>query len=150
MRIISGKYKGIRFNPPKNFPSRPTTDQAKEALFNMVNNWYYIEDLKILDLFSGTGNISLEFASRGAENITAVEKNSHVVRYCEKLMKKFEVTEVNLIRSDVFEFLNKHSQQYELIFADPPYDFSLEDFSKIQVIIASKSSKLLNYKLKSL
>ena len=79
MRIISGKYKGKRLTAPKKLPVRPTTDMAKEALFNILNNNYYFEDLTILDLFSGTGNISFEFASRGANSVTAVDKNLSLI-----------------------------------------------------------------------
>ena len=81
MRIISGKYKGKRLIAPKKLPVRPTTDMAKESLFNILNNLYYFEDLQVLDLFAGTGNISFEFASRGTSNITSVDENFGCIKY---------------------------------------------------------------------
>ncbi|MGB0897573.1 MAG: RsmD family RNA methyltransferase, partial [Flavobacteriaceae bacterium] len=90
MRIISGKYKGRRLTAPKNLPVRPTTDMAKEALFNIINNEYYFETLSVLDLFAGTGNISYEFASRGVPQITSVDRNSGCVRYMNTIAEEFE------------------------------------------------------------
>lgn len=121
MRIISGIHKGHRFNPPKGFPSRPTTDQAKEALFNIIGNWYYFEELKVLDLFSGTGNISMEFSSRGTEHIVAVEKDFKVIKFAKTLCDKLGIENISQIKGDVYEFLEKHSDSYDVIFADPPF-----------------------------
>lgn len=103
---------------------------SKEALFNILNNQYYLEDLSILDLFSGTGNISYEFASRGAQNITAVDGNIGCVRFITKTAKELNY-EISVIKSDVFQFLKKHIGQYDIVFADPPYDFDLEKFTSI-------------------
>lgn len=105
MRIISGKHKGFRFNPPKFFTSRPTTDQAKEALFNIINNWYYFEDLKVLDLFGGTGNISLEFLSRGATDVTYVEKSRRVSQYASQIFNEHKEHTIKIVNADVFQFL---------------------------------------------
>jgi 16S rRNA (guanine(966)-N(2))-methyltransferase RsmD len=130
MRIISGKYKSKRLQAPKNLPVRPTTDMAKEALFNILNNLYYLNDISVLDLFSGTGNISYEFASRGTENITAVDANFGCVKYINTISKELDFN-INTYKSDVFKFLSGCTVKFDVIFADPPYDFELEKFEKI-------------------
>lgn len=137
MRIISGKHKGRRLSAPKNLPVRPTTDMAKESLFNILNNNYYIEDLQVLDLFSGTGNISYEFASRGCENIIAVDQNYNCIRFIQKICKEFDF-DIDCIKSDVYKFLDKTKIQNDIVFADPPYDFSDEDFAKIASLVFEK------------
>ncbi|NIJ45249.1 16S rRNA (guanine966-N2)-methyltransferase [Wenyingzhuangia heitensis] len=134
MRIISGKYKSRRLTAPSNLPVRPTTDMAKEGLFNMINNWYYFNDINVLDLFAGTGNISFEFASRGTEDILSVDKHSGCIYYINKIAKELEF-DIDTIKADVFSFLEKHSGTYDVIFADPPYDFSDEQFSKIANLV---------------
>ena len=130
MRIISGKHKGRRLSPPKNLPVRPTTDMAKESLFNIINNSYYWDSLTVLDLFSGTGNIAIEFASRGAKEITCVDKNAGCVKYINELNKEFDAN-MSIYKSDVYKFLDSATKSYKLIFADPPYDFSQDRFEKI-------------------
>lgn len=134
MRIISGKHKGRRLTAPNNLPVRPTKDMAKEALFNILNNRYYFPDLKVLDLFSGTGNISFEFASREVAQITAVDLNAGCVNYIDKISNQLEL-EIGTIKSDVFSFLAKHTQKYDIIFADPFYDMEKMDFAKIPALI---------------
>jgi 16S rRNA (guanine(966)-N(2))-methyltransferase RsmD len=134
MRIISGVFKGRRITAPKKLPVRPTTDMAKEALFNILNNKYYLDDISVLDLFSGTGNISYEFASRGTEKITAVDDNYGCIKFINETAEAFEMT-ISTIKSDVFKFLEKSKQKYTIIFADPPYDFELEAFSKIPELV---------------
>jgi len=124
MRIISGKLKGIRFNPPKNLPVRPTTDMAKEALFNILKNQIDIDFIKVLDLFSGTGNISLEFASRNAVSVTSVDKNFGCYNYLKKVADEQKIDNLKVIKADVFKFLNEETEKFDLIFADPPYDLS--------------------------
>lgn len=124
MRIIGGKLKGIRFYPPKNLPVRPTTDLAKEALFNILQNQYHLENLKILDLFSGTGNISLEFASRNAKHITSVDKNFGCYQFLKKTAEEQNLAQIKAVKADVFKFLNQETDKFDLIFADPPYDLS--------------------------
>jgi len=124
MRIISGKLKGIRFNPPKNLPVRPTTDMAKEALFNILQNQIDIDFIKVLDLFSGTGNISLEFASRNAVSVTSVDKNFGCYNYLKKVADEQKIDNLKVIKADVFKFLNEETEKFDLIFADPPYDLS--------------------------
>ena len=130
MRIISGIYKGKRLQAPKNLPVRPTTDMAKESLFNILNNLYYFQDLKVLDLFAGTGNISFEFASRGTQNITAVDGHYGCVKFINTTSKQLDAP-INAIKSDVFKYLNKTPQKYDVIFADPPYDFTEAQFEQI-------------------
>ncbi|WP_299126109.1 16S rRNA (guanine(966)-N(2))-methyltransferase RsmD [uncultured Winogradskyella sp.] len=134
MRIISGIYKGRRITAPKKLPVRPTTDMAKEALFNILNNQYYFDDISILDLFSGTGNISYEFASRGTEQITAVDDNYGCIKFINETAEAFEMS-ISTIKSDVFKYLEKSKQQYTIIFADPPYNFELDAFSKIPELV---------------
>lgn len=121
MRVIGGKYKGKYFNV-KGFKSRPTTDKAKEGLFNILNNRYYFEDLKVLDLFSGTGSISFEFASRGSNDVTLVEKNFNHYRAISKFLKDEKIEEIKAFKADTFKFLEKTEETYDLVFADPPYD----------------------------
>ena len=130
MRIISGKHKSKRLQAPKNLPVRPTTDMAKEALFNILNNLYYFQDITVLDLFSGTGNISYEFASRGTENIVAVDAHSGCIKYINKTSKELNLS-INSYKSDVFKFLERTNLKFDIIFADPPYNFEIEQFKRI-------------------
>ena len=134
MRIISGKYKGRRLNPPKKLPVRPTTDMVKEALFNILNNRIYFNKLSVLDLFSGTGSISFEFASRGTENITAVDQDYGCVKFISKTTEEFNMP-INVIKSDAFKYLQSCDHKYTIIFADPPYDFSDDLFKKIHNLV---------------
>jgi len=134
MRIISGKYKGRKLVAPKKLPVRPTTDMAKEALFNILNNRYYFDEISVLDLFAGTGNISYEFASRGTDNITCVDQNYGCIKYINETAESFEMS-INTIKSDVFSFLENHQQPYTIIFADPPYEFPVEEFAKIPELV---------------
>lgn len=122
MRIIGGRLKGLRLNPPTNLPVRPTTDLAKEALFNILNNQLDFEGLKVLDLFSGTGNIAMEFASRNAEKVVAVDRAAQCVQYLKDMAVKVKLPEITTFKADVFKFLEAETDQYDLIFADPPYD----------------------------
>ncbi len=124
MRIISGIHRGRKIIAPKNLPVRPTTDMAKEALFNILNNNFDFESVKVLDLFSGTGNISYEFASRSCKEITAVDNDSGCVNYINKTAEKLNFKNLNAIKANVLSFLEFPQQQYNIIFADPPYNFS--------------------------
>lgn len=130
MRIISGKYKGRRIAPPKNLPVRPTTDMSKEALFNVLNNHFNFSELKILELFAGTGSISYEFASRGCSPILCIDGDMGCVNFIKKTAKEFDF-DITAIKSDVFKFLEKHKGNYDIIFADPPYGMSQKEFEKI-------------------
>jgi 16S rRNA (guanine966-N2)-methyltransferase len=138
MRIISGLFKGRRITAPKKLPVRPTTDMAKEALFNILNNRYYFDDISVLDLFAGTGNISYEFASRGTENILAVDENYGCIKFINDTSESFDMA-ITTIKSDVFKFLEQNNQKYTIIFADPPYNFELEEFTKIPELVFDNS-----------
>ena len=122
MRIISGSHKGRRVIAPKKLPVRPTTDRSKEGLFNILQHRLNFESLHVLDLFSGTGNISYEFASRGIANITAVDQNRHCVNFIKKTATDIGLT-INSLQSDSITFLKKKVSHYDLIFGDPPYDW---------------------------
>ncbi|WP_081211541.1 RsmD family RNA methyltransferase [Salegentibacter sediminis] len=137
MRIISGKNKGKRLIAPKKLPVRPTTDMAKEALFNILNNRFNMNGLQILDLFSGTGNIAYEFASRGASAITAVDENFDCVKFIKKTSTELDMN-IQVVKSDVYKYLEKAPIKADIIFADPPYDFEPEAFKKIASLIFEK------------
>ncbi|WP_303317535.1 16S rRNA (guanine(966)-N(2))-methyltransferase RsmD [Flavivirga abyssicola] len=134
MRIISGIYKSRKIVAPKNLPVRPTTDMAKESLFNILNNLFYFDEVSVLDLFAGTGNISYEFASRGTQNITCVDQDYGCIKFINQTAEAFEMP-INTIKSDVFKFLEKSNLQTDVVFADPPYNFSEEQFSKIPELV---------------
>ncbi len=134
MRIISGKHKGRRLVAPKNLPVRPTTDMCKESLFNILNNYFNFHGLKVLDLFSGTGNISYEFGSRGAGPITSVDGDFGCVNFIKKTASDLDL-DISVLKSDVFKFLEKSKASYDIIFADPPYDLGQEQFEKIIQLI---------------
>jgi len=134
MRIISGKYKGRRISPPKGLPVRPTTDMSKEALFNVLNNYFNFSGLKVLDLFAGTGNISYEFASRGSENITSVDGDFGCVKFIKQTADEFDFN-IAGIKSDVFKFIEKNKSSYDIIFADPPYNLDQATFEKLVELI---------------
>lgn len=140
MRIIGGKMKGLRINPPANLPVRPTTDLAKEALFNILNNQYDLENIRVLDLFSGTGNVSLEFASRGAELVVSVDKHFGCVSFLKAAAQKYSLDNIKASKADVFKFLEIETDRFDIIFADPPYD--LPSIPKIPEIVFRRN--LLN------
>lgn len=122
MRIISGTNRGRKIVAPKNLPVRPTTDLAKESLFNILNNTIDFDSVEVLDLFAGTGNISYEFASRGSKFITSVDLDFNCTSFIEKTATQLNFTAILAVRSDAFAYLEKTSQQWDIIFADPPYD----------------------------
>jgi len=134
MRIISGEFKGRRINAPKKLPVRPTTDMAKEALFNILNNSFYFEDISVLDLFAGIGSISYEFASRGCKQIIAVDQDFGCIKFINKTADEFDM-DIQTIKSDVYKFLEKTKLKATVIFADPPYSFSDEQYSRIPKLI---------------
>jgi 16S rRNA (guanine(966)-N(2))-methyltransferase RsmD len=121
MRIVGGNLKGLQLKAPTKLPVRPTTDMAKEALFNILGNQYDLEDCKVLDLFTGTGNISIEFASRAAKNIVAVDKHGACIAWL-KSVKEKHLLALDIRKADVFKFLAQTTDKYDIIFADPPYD----------------------------
>ena len=122
MRIISGKYKGRKIEPPGKLPVRPTTDFAKEGLFNVLTNMIDFEETEALDLFAGTGNISFELISRGCPSVQAVEQNYNCVKFINYLAEKLNEHNVRTQAADVFRFLGFCTRQFDLIFADPPFE----------------------------
>ncbi len=133
MRIITGIYKGRRFDIPKTFKARPTTDFAKENIFNVLNGYVDFDGATALDLFAGTGSISLELLSRGCQSVVSVEADRDHARFIQQCMKKIGATGNILIRGDVFRFLKSCHQQFDLIFADPPY--ALENLTTLPSLI---------------
>ncbi len=141
MRIITGKYGGRKINPPANMPhTRPTTDVAKEGLFNIIENNISIEGIKTLDIFGGTGSISYELASRGAADLTIIEKDSKMHAFIQKSINDLKIENCKIVKMDVFRFLETTSESYDLIFAGPPY--ALKNIDDLPIIIREK--KLLN------
>jgi len=122
MRIISGSLKGRSIEVPKNFKGRPTTDFAREGIFNVLNNHVQWSNTKVLDLFSGTGAFSLECFSRGATEILAIDMQPLHVRFINENFTKFDANNAHAMRQDVFKWIPQASEQFDLIFADPPYD----------------------------
>lgn len=135
MRIIGGEMGGRRLNPPAKMPyTRPTTDLAKEGLFNIIQNTLEIESLKTLDLFGGTGSISFELASRGASDITIVEKDSSMIEFIKKTADQLKLENFKVIKMDVFRFMDQCSEQFDFIFAGPPYALSNIDELPVKVM----------------
>lgn len=124
MRIIGGTHRGKQLQAPKNLPVRPTTDFAKEGLFNILNNHLDFENLTVLDLFCGTGNITFEFASRGACKIVAIDKHSPCLHFVRDTSKALGLKVVCTERADAFTYLEKANTPYDVIFADPPYELA--------------------------
>lgn len=123
MRIIGGDYARLRLTQPKGFKLRPTTDLAKEALFSTLGSLIDFEGIRVLDLFAGTGGIGVEFLSRRAEDVTFVEKNPKHARYIKQILEELKSPmQARVVVQDVFKYLNKAEESFDLIFADPPYD----------------------------
>ena len=128
MRIISGIHGGRKITPPGNMPfTRPTTDIAKEGLFNIIQNNLDIEELKVLDLFGGTGSISYELSSRGAPDITIVEKDNQMYDFIKKTSTDLQLENFKVVKLDVFRFIDTATEQYDFIFAGPPYALATID-----------------------
>ena len=134
MRIISGKYKGKRILAPKNLVARPTTDMAKEALFNILNNYYVLDECTVLDLYAGTGNISYEFASRGAVSVISVDQDAKAVSFISKTARQLEFP-IRPVKSEVKKFLKRTTDRFDIIFADPPYNFEEKKFEAIAGLV---------------
>lgn len=130
MRIISGSHKGKRLTAPRNLPVRPTTDFAKEGLFNILQHRIDMYESSVLDLFSGTGNIAYECASRGAESVTAVDGHYGCVKFISQTSEELEFN-ITPIKSDVFKYLDKTKESFSFIFADPPYNIEIQQLSDI-------------------
>ena len=139
MRIISGSHRGLKLQAPAKLPVRPTTDMAKEALFNIIEQKVNIDEISVLDLFAGTGNISLEFSSRGVKELTSIDRHADCVRFIQEMNTKLKFTS-NLLRADVFKYLKTCVYKYDLIFADPPYDLP----NIPEIIRLVKENNLLN------
>ena len=121
MRIIGGRLKGRQITPPQGYKARPTTDFAREGLFNVLDNEYEFQDLKVLDLFGGTGAVSFEFASRGASRVWCVEMARENASFISKEAKRLGLDNVTAVRDNVFDFLEICREKFDIIFADPPY-----------------------------
>lgn len=133
MRIITGLYKGRHFEIPRTFKARPTTDFAKENIFNVMNGYIDFEDADALDLFAGTGSISLELLSRGCNQVVSVETDREHANFIRKCIEKIGTDKCLLIKGDVFRFMKSCSRRFDFIFADPPY--TLTDIPKIPDLI---------------
>jgi len=141
LRIISGKYKGKRLIAPKKLPVRPTTDFAKEGLFNILTHRVDFDETSLLDLFSGTGNISYEFGSRGTEDITSVDVHYGCVKYINTISEELDFS-IKTVKSDVLKYLSSTPLTFDVIFADPPYSLDQLNFEAIVNKIFKR--KLLN------
>jgi 16S rRNA (guanine(966)-N(2))-methyltransferase RsmD len=137
MRIISGKYKSRRFDVPKSFKARPTTDFAKENLFNVIANLIDLEDTVALDLFAGTGSISFELLSRGCKEVVCVEKAPAHYAFIKKVKAELKDDHLQTIKGDVFKFIESCKQSFDFIFADPPY--ALKELDRIPKMILSNN-----------
>ena len=122
MRIISGKNRGRQITAPSSLPVRPTTDMSKESLFNILNNYFYFDRVVVLDLFAGTGNLTYEFASRGALSVTSVDNHQGCADFIRRTVGKLGYSQVSVIKADAFVFTKHCKQQFDIIFADPPYE----------------------------
>lgn len=136
MRIITGIYKGRRFDIPRTFKARPTTDFAKENIFNVLNGYIDFDGCTALDLFAGTGSISLELLSRGCSQVVSVEKDRDHANFIKQCIDKIDSDGDILIRGDVFRFLKSCHQKFDFIFADPPY--ALPELPTIPSLIFSR------------
>ena len=136
MRIISGTHKGRRLIAPNTLPVRPTTDRAKEALFNILENRFFFEGKNVLDLFSGTGNIAFEFASRGCEKILTVDNNPNCINYIQNTSDKLGFN-ISTIKSNCLQYLKNCKEEFNFIFADPPYDY--EEYQELKNLVCEKS-----------
>ena len=124
MRIISGKNRGRQITAPSSLPVRPTTDMSKESLFNILNNYFYFDRVVVLDLFAGTGNLTYEFASRGALSVTSVDNHQGCADFIRRTAGKLGYAQVSVIKADAFVFTKHCKQQFDIIFADPPYELN--------------------------
>ncbi|MBS1777084.1 MAG: RsmD family RNA methyltransferase [Bacteroidetes bacterium] len=134
MRIVGGKFSGRRFNPPAGIPARPTTDVAKEGLFNTLENMMEIDGIRTCDIFGGTGSISYELASRGAADLTLIERDHVSILFIKKTAETLGITPfMRIIKGDVFKFMKQHQEPYDFIFAGPPY--ALETIDDLPILV---------------
>lgn len=137
MRIISGNHRGKKIIAPTNLSVRPTTDFAKESLFNILNNYFHFDAVSVLDIFAGTGNISYEFAARNALEITAVDSNSVCVDFISKMAQQLAFDRLKVVKMDALHFLAACRQQYNIIFADPPFEW--DNYHRIIELVFEKN-----------
>lgn len=143
MRVIGGKYKRRRFDVPKTFKARPTTDFAKENIFNVLSNYIDFEDgIKALDLFAGTGSISVELLSRGCEMVVSVEKDSAHCGFISKVLKELGDSNCFLVKGDVLKYLKGSNTSFDFIFADPPY--ALKELPQLPSLVLEETEILAN------
>lgn len=144
MRIISGSFRGKKIIAPSNLPVRPTTDFAKEALFNVLNNHYHFDEISVLDLFAGIGSISWEFASRGSQRIVSVDQDPGCVKFLTETAQKLSIADrMTIVRNDVFQFLKRNTYgSFDIVFVDPPYTFTQEEYDKLVEMV--RENKWLN------
>ena len=121
MRIIAGSLRGRRLEPPQNLPVRPTTDMARESLFNILNNYVDYEECAVMDLFAGTGAVSLEFVSRGTREVTAIDINAQCTDFIKSCATRLGIRNLHVVRADVFDLLKRANRRFDIVFADPPY-----------------------------
>ncbi len=133
MRIIAGSLKGRRLNPPTSLPVRPTTDMARESLFNILNNYIDYEDCTVMDLFAGTGAVSIEFISRGVKEVTSIDVNAQCTDFIKDTARQFNISNIHVVRSDVFDLIKRAYKKFDIIFADPPY--ALENLPQLPDLI---------------
>lgn len=137
MRIVGGSFGGRRFNPPAKIPARPTTEVAKEGLFNVLNNMLDFEGLKTCDIFGGTGSISYELASRGATDLTLIERDPTSIRFIKETAKALGIlAQMRIVQGDVFSFIKQSTEAYDFIFAGPPY--ALETIDDLPILVFEK------------
>ncbi|MDR0790459.1 MAG: 16S rRNA (guanine(966)-N(2))-methyltransferase RsmD [Bacteroidales bacterium] len=127
MRIIAGIFRGRKLSPPTSLPIRPTTDLAKESLFNILRSRVDIDQCDVLDLFAGTGSIGFEFVSRGAKRVVSVDNNARCIDFIKKTSENLDITNLFALKNDVFFFLGSSQQSFDIVFADPPYDMKQFD-----------------------
>lgn len=137
MRIIRGSHRGRQIFAPKSLPVRPTTDYAKEGLFNILEHTFDFKELDVLDLFAGTGSISFEFASRGCKTVVAVDNHRGCTAFINDTAQKLSLHNIRVMRYDVFKFLRNNKKPYSLIFADPPY--ALESIPQIPSLVMNRN-----------
>lgn len=138
MRIIAGNLRGRRLNPPPTLPVRPTTDMARESLFNILNNYVDYEDCSVMDLFAGTGAVSLEFVSRGVRDVTSVDINAQCADFIKQTALQFGVQNIHVVRADVFDLLKRLNRKFDIIFADPPY--ALDNLASLPDMVFAKEA----------
>ncbi len=138
MRIVGGEFSGRRFSPPTSTPARPTTEVAKEGLFNILQNMIDIEDIKTCDLFGGTGSISYELASRGAGDLTLIERDTGNIAFIKKTAEALGISEkLHIIKGEVFKFMKQSTDRYDFIFAGPPY--ALQNIDDLPMLVFEKN-----------